>query len=63
MCLGYQHWLKSYKFIIANHWNTVVDVYKLSNKCGTKIQFIRDIEQWAHYFDEELNAFKLPQKK
>ena len=41
----------------------MVDVYKLSNKCGTKIQFIRDIEQWAHYFDEELNAFKLPIKK
>ena len=56
-------WISSYDFIIANHWNTVEDVYNLSNVCGKKIHFIRDIEQWAFYFDKELNVFRLPIKK
>ncbi len=46
--------------IIANHWPTVRSVYKLNDSKGRKFYFIRDVEQWAPYFNEELEVFKLP---
>ena len=53
-------WIKDADFVIANHWNTIHDVYNLNQNCGKKIIYIRDIEEWAHYFQEELEAFRLP---
>ena len=56
-------WIKNSEFVVANHWNTIKDIYSLNLKCGKKIAYIRDIEEWAHYFNEELEAFKLPMYK
>ena len=53
-------WIKDSEFVIANHWNTIEDVYYLNQKCGKKLVYIRDVEEWAHYFNEELEAFRLP---
>ena len=54
------YWIKKADYVIANHWNTIHDVYNLNDSCGKKIVYIRDIEEWAHYFEQELDAFKLP---
>ncbi len=56
-------WIKKYDYIIANHWNTVEDIYRLPQSCGKKIHYIRDIEQWSFYFSQEIKAFRLPIKK
>ena len=56
-------WINNYSFIIANHWNTVKDVYDLPDRCGIKYHYIRDIEQWASYYDSEIECFRLPIKK
>ncbi len=56
-------WIKNYDFIVANHWNTVEDVYKLADRCGIKFHYIRDIEQWAFYYRYEVDGFKLSIKK
>jgi len=56
-------WIKNYDYIIANHWNTVEDIYHLPERCGEKWHYIRDIEQWSFYFEQELKGFKLPIKK
>tara|TARA_Y100000739_G_C20593630_1_gene459200 strand:+ start:921 stop:2006 length:1086 start_codon:yes stop_codon:yes gene_type:complete len=56
-------WVKNYDFIVANHWNTVEDVYRLAERCGVKYHYIRDIEQWAFYYPYEVDGFKLGIKK
>ena len=50
-------------FIIANHWPVARPVYDLPLSKGEKYYFIRDVEQWAPYFDSEIEAFKLDMKK
>lgn len=49
--------------IVANHWNTVEYVFRLSEKKGRKFSYIRDVEQWADYYPSEVRAFKLPLTK
>lgn len=49
--------------IVANHWNTVEYVADLNPDKGRKFLYIRDVEQWADYYDQELAAFRLPLKK
>ena len=48
--------INDYSYIIANHWNTVKDVYDLPDRCGIKYHYIRDIEQWAAYYNAEMNV-------
>lgn len=49
--------------VIANHWQTASKVYKLPLSKGEKFYFIRDIEQWADFFPNEIEAFKLDMKR
>ena len=56
-------WIKNYSFVIANHWNTVEDVYKLPRRCGIKYHYIRDIDKDKHVFKASANTFNLPLKK
>ena len=58
-----KYWIGNYDYIIANHWNTVNDIYILPERCGSKFHYIRDIEQWAHFFLKEIDVFKLNIKK
>ena len=37
--------------IIANHWQTTSKVYNLPLSKGEKYYFIRDVEQWAEYYE------------
>ena len=48
---------------IANHWPTAAPVFKLPQTKGEKYFYIRDVEQWAPYFSEEVEAFRLPMKR
>lgn len=58
-----QLWIKNYSFIIANHWNTVQDIYNLPQRCGEKYHYIRDIDLDEHVFESSAKTFKLPLKK
>ena len=49
--------------IIANHWPTAPSVYKLPSSKGEKYFFIRDIEQWADYYQDEIKSFQLDMKR
>ncbi len=49
--------------IIANHWQTASKVYNLPLSKGEKYYFIRDVEQWAEYYPNEIEAFKLDMKR
>lgn len=48
---------------IANHWPVAAPVFRLPGSKGEKYFYIRDIEQWAPYFDLELKAFRLPMRR
>ena len=50
-------------FIIANHWPVAKPVFNLPENKGEKYYYIRDVEQWAPYFDREVEAFRLDMKK
>lgn len=48
--------------VVANHFNTVFAVNALS-KSVRRFHYIRDIEEWASYWECELDGFKLPIEK
>ena len=56
-------WIGNYDFIIANHWNTVKDICDLPRRCGSKYHYIRDIEQWEHFYSQQIDVFNLNIKK
>lgn len=49
--------------VIANHWVTAENVYRLSKNKGEKYYFIRDIEHWSPHFEYVKDAFKLDMKR
>ncbi len=49
--------------VIANHWPVAHPVYKSPSSKGEKHYFIRDVEQWATYYENEVEAFKLNMKR
>lgn len=53
---------QDYDCIVANHWNTAQPVYNL-NVQAEKFYYIRDVEQWAPYFEQEVQAFHLPLRR
>lgn len=44
--------------IIANHWQTVSDVFKLNSCKGLKFNFIRDTNPWMYKPELEISSFK-----
>ena len=55
--------IKDADFVIANHWLTAKPTYFLPRSKGKKFYFIRDIEQWAPYYEKEKEVFKLDMKR
>ncbi len=49
--------------VIANHWPVARPVFEFDPCKGKKYFFIRDIEQWAPYYENEIKAFKLDMKR
>ena len=58
-----KNFIRDADIIIANHWPTAMPVYKLPKSKGDKYYFIRDVAQWAPYYDQELKAFNLDMKR
>ena len=58
-----KNFIRDADIIIANHWPVAMPVYKLPRSKGEKYYFIRDIEQWAPYYDQEVKAFNLDMKR
>ena len=57
-------WIRrDYSFLVANHWNTVEDIYNLPTINTTKYHYVRDIDNFDHHFLQSLGAFKIPIKK
>ena len=49
--------------IIANHWQTVNDVFNLDKSKGIKFNFIRDTNPWMKNQQLEIDSFKIDMKR
>ena len=55
--------IRDAEVIIANHWPTAFPVFHLNRSKGEKFYFIRDVEQWADFYNVEKQCFQLPMKR
>ena len=55
-------YLKEYDLVVANHWHTLRPVHRLNIE-AKKFIYVRDIETFEHYYDKQLEDFRLPLTK